>query len=192
MPLPQNQKRHKGCSYYFNFYLICPSLTLPARKVQKIPVPFYSSHRRILHHLFLTSRTRWRRTNRVIEGQSRSTKNTPKMPTRWEQASRRFAPWKNESTYWVKECCRKQNPQATPCTVVFSIPVGGLLKVSGITKNGTQSVPATILELGQTVFSYCLICPSLGLPARKEQENGRGWDHIPYCIICPSLTRPAR
>ena len=103
---------------------------------------------------------------RVIEGQSRSTKNTPKMPTHREQASRRFAPLKNESTHWVKECCRKQNPQATPCAVVFSIPVGGILKVSGISKNGTRSVPATILDPGQTVFSYCIICPSLTRPAR--------------------------
>ena len=138
------------------------------------------------------SRTRWQRTNRVIEGQSRSTKKTPKKPTHREQASRRFAPLKNESIHWVKECCRKQNPQATPCAVVFSIPVGGILKVSGISKNGTRSVPSTILKPRQTVFSCCIICPSLGRPARKEQENGREWDPIPYCIICPSLTRPAR
>ena len=105
------------------------------------------------------SRTRWRLTNRVIEGQSRSTKNTPKMPTHREQATRRLTPRKNESIHWVKECYRKQNPQATPCAFVFSIPVGGILKVSGISKNGTPSVPATILDPGKTVFSYCLICP---------------------------------
>ena len=110
-------------------------------------------------------------TNRVIEGQSRSTKNTPKMPTHREQASRRFAPRKNESTYWVKECYRKQNPQATPLAVVFSIPVGGLLKVSGITKNGTPSVPTTILDLGQTVFSYCLICPRGRVRLVKNRET---------------------
>ena len=44
MRLPQNQERHTECSYYFNFYLICPSLTLPARKVQKLsPSPFMRS-----------------------------------------------------------------------------------------------------------------------------------------------------
>ena len=52
--------------------------------------------------------------------------------------------------------------------------------------------PATILDPGQTVFSYCLICPSLTRPARKEPATERGWDPIPCCLICLSLTSPAR
>ena len=51
----------------------------------------------------------------------------------------------------------------------ISIPVGGKLKGSTITKNGTRSVPTAFLDLEQTIFPDCLICPSLTLPARKKQ-----------------------
>ena len=48
MPTTSKPPRpHK--TIYLPFYtLICPSLTLPARKVQKVPILFYSFHRRIL------------------------------------------------------------------------------------------------------------------------------------------------
>ena len=117
------------------------------------------------------------------------------MPTHREQASRRFALRKNESTHWVKECWRKQNTQARPCAVVFSIPVGGILKVSGFTKNGTRSVPATILDPGQTVFSCCLICPCGRVRLVKKRHINKNIvnDAILFPVYYLSArTRPAR
>ena len=53
--------------FYFRIFggnLICPSLTLPARKVQKIPVPIYASHRRILRFPVFSCQTHRPRTTR--------------------------------------------------------------------------------------------------------------------------------
>ena len=91
-------------------------------KVYAIPKWTQYIYKHLENILFLTNRTRWQRTNRVIEGQSRSIKNTPKMPTHRKQASRRFALRKNESIHWVKECYRKQNPQAMPCAYCIFYP----------------------------------------------------------------------
>ena len=55
--------------FYFRIFggnLICPSLTLPARKVQKIPVPIYASHRRILRFPVFSCQTHRPRTTREL------------------------------------------------------------------------------------------------------------------------------
>ena len=53
----------------------------------------------------------------------------------------------------------------------ISIPVGGNSQGASITKNGTRSVPTAFIDLEQTIFPDCSTCPSLTLPARKENAN---------------------